>query len=741
LRAGERFSAAARALVAVAAAGFLLAAAPAPNVEQRVEDLLARMTLEEKIGQLNLVSAGPEYRPEMVTSGRVGAVINFNDAPDVVAVQRLARQSRLKIPLLVSLDILHGFRTSFPVPLAAAATFDPDLVRRAAAVQARETAAIGVQWTFAPMVDVSRDARWGRIVEGTGEDPYLGSAMAAAQVEGFRAGGLATSPKHFAGYGAAEGGRDYDAALIPRGELRDVFLPPFRAAIRAGSNTIMAALTALNGVPAGVNRWLLTDVLRGEWGFDGFVVSDWAGLQELIGHGVAADPAEAARKAILAGVDMDMMSGFFDAHLAEEVRAGRVPLATIDTAVRRVLRVKFRLGLFDRPDPDPEHALRSVLTPEIRALAREAARASFVLVQNRGDLLPLGKPRSIAVVGGLATSRWDPLGPHAARGHSNETVSFFDGIKQRAERGGTAVTFTEGCDPLCAGSEGFPAAVDAARQADVVIAVMGEPRDMSGEAASRAHLDLPGKQAELVDALIATGKPVVLVLIGGRPITLGALAERVPAILMTWYPGTEGGHAVADVLFGDASPTGKLPVTWLRAAGQAPLYYNRLPSGRPHLPNNRFTLSYLDEEIRPLYPFGFGLGYTRFAYSDLAVRNPKAAPQDTIAVEVTLTNAGARDGVEVAQLYVRKPVAERSRPVRELKGFRKIALAPGESRRVIVDLPARSLGYHLDDGTYVVEAGVYEVGIGGDSTVALDGRFEITGELRLPPGHKPALAD
>jgi beta-glucosidase len=732
----------ARAIVALAAATFLTAAAAAPaEVERRVEDLLARMTLEEKIGQLNLVSSGPEYRPEMVTSGRVGAVINFNDAPDVVAVQQLARQSRLKIPLLVSLDIVHGFRTTFPVPLAAAATFDPDLVRRAATLQARETTAMGVQWTFAPMVDVSRDARWGRIVEGAGEDPLLGSVMAAAQVEGFKAGGLATSPKHFAGYGAAEGGRDYDAALIPPGELRDVFLPPFRAAIRAGSDTIMAALTALNGVPAGVNRWLLTDVLRGEWGFDGLVVSDWAGLQELIGHGVAGDPAEAARKAILAGVDMDMMSGFYDAHLADEVRAGRVPASAVDAAVRRVLRVKFRQGLFDRPDPDPAHALRSVLTPEIRALARTAARESFVLLENRGDVLPLGKPRSVAVVGGLATSKWDPLGPHAARGHSNETVSYLDGIKARAERGGAAVTFAEGCDPLCLTGEGFAAAVEAARSADVVVAVMGEPRDMSGEAASRANLGLPGTQADLVEALLATGKPVVLVLLGGRPITLGALAERAPAILMTWYPGTEGGHAVADVLFGDESPTGKLPVTWLRSAGQAPLYYNRLPSGRPHLPNNRFTLSYLDEELRPLYPFGFGLGYTRFAYSDLAIRNAKAAPDDKVTVEVTLTNAGARPGAEVAQLYVRKPVSQRSRPTRELKGFRKIALAVGETRRVAIDVPARTLGYHLDDGTYVVEPGVYEVGVGGDSTVALAGRFEITKELRLPPGHTPALVD
>ena len=731
-----------RALVVASVAAFLVAAAPAPlDVERQVEDLLARMTLEEKVGQLNLVSAGPEYRPEMVTSGRVGAVINFNDAPDVASVQRLARQSRLKIPLLVSLDILHGFRTTFPVPLAAAATFDPDLVRRAATAQARETAAMGVQWTFAPMVDISRDPRWGRIVEGAGEDPFLGSAMAAAQVEGFKAGGLATSPKHFAGYGAPEGGRDYDAAQIPPGELRDAFLPPFRAALRAGSDTIMAALTALNGVPAGVNRWLLTDVLRGEWGFDGFVVSDWAGLQELIGHGVAGGPAEAARKALLAGVDMDMMSGFYDAHLADEVRAGRVPLSAVDAAVRRVLRVKFRQGLFDQPDPDPANALGSVLTPEIRALARTAARESFVLLQNRGDVLPVRKPRSMAVVGGLATSKWDPLGPHAARGHSNETVSFLDGIKARAEHGGTAVTFAQGCDPECAASEGFAAAVEAARGADLVVAVMGEPRDMSGEAASRAHLGLPGKQADLVEALLATGKPVVLVLLGGRPITLGTLAERIPAVLMTWYPGTEGGHAVADVLFGDESPSGKLPVTWLRSAGQAPLYYNRLPSGRPHLPNNRFTLGYLDEELRPLYPFGFGLGYTRFAYSDLAVGSPKVAPDDRVTVEVTLTNAGGRPGAEVAQLYVRKPVAERSRPARELKGFRKLALAPGETRRVAIDVAARSLGYHLDDGTYVVEAGMYEVGIGGDSTVPLEGRFEITRELRLPPGHTPPRVD
>lgn len=727
-----------RLLAPAAIAVLLLGSAPAaPDaVERRVEALIGRMTLDEKVGQLNLVSNEDIFRPEHVIAGRIGAAINFNDAPEIAAVQKLVRQSRLKIPILFGLDVLHGFRTVFPVPLAETATFNPALARAASEAAAREAAASGLQWTYAPMVDLSRDPRWGRMVEGSGEDPYVGRIFAAARVEGFRAGGLATSAKHFAGYGAAEGGRDYDATLIPRNELRDAYLPPFRAAVRAGSDTLMSAFNALNGVPSTANPWLLTEVLRREWGFDGFVTSDWAAMHELIAHGIAKDGPEAARKAILAGVDMDMMSGFYDAHLADEVKAGRVPQAVVDEAVRRVLRVKFRLGLFDRPDVDP--GAPAPATPEARAVARAVARESMVLLQNRDSTLPLkAGTRSIAVVGALAASKADPMGPHACRGEPDETVSFVEGIERRAKEAGVGVTYAQGCDLFCTGNDGFEAAVRAARGADAVVAVVGEPRDISGESASRAYLGLTGRQRELLDALNGTGKPVILVLMAGRPLELGSLPQTTPAILMAWYPGTEGGTALGEVLFGDVNPSGKLPVSYLRTVGQVPLTYNRLPSGRPTIGRERFTLTYIDEDVSPLFPFGWGLSYTTFAFTSPKVATPRVEASESVEVSVTLTNTGDRAGQEVAQLYVRQPVANRSRPMRELKAFQKVALEPHESRLVTFRVPAAELGYHLEDGTYVVEPGSYQVGVGGNAQAELGSVFEVTTELRLPPGREP----
>jgi beta-glucosidase len=707
----------------------------ADDVEARVEALLGRMTLEEKVGQLNLMSHGPGFDIEAVRQGRVGALINFNNAQDTAWAQKFARESRLGIPLLFGLDVLHGFRTNFPVPLAETATFNPALARLASEWAAREAAHVGVQWTYAPMVDVSRDPRWGRIVEGSGEDPYVGRVFAAARVEGFQAGGLATAAKHFAGYGAVEGGRDYDATNIPQGELRDVYLPPFRAAVEAGSISLMSAFNALNGVPATANRWLLTDVLRKEWGFDGFVTSDWAAIDELTGHGVALDEAEATRKAINAGVDMDLMAGFYDRNLANEVRTGRVAQATLDESVRRVLRAKFRLGLFERPDVNPSHVDAIFPSPESRKAALAVAREALVLLQNRDQTLPLRpEARSIAVVGGLAASQWDLLGPHAARGHAEDTPRLVDRIRQRAERAGVSVAYAAGCDEYCETTDGFGAAVEAARAADVVIAVLGEPRDISGEAASRAHLTLPGRQSALLDALAATGKPVVLVILAGRPLEIAAAADRLASVLMAWYPGTEGAAAIAETLFGDVNPSGKLPVTWPRTVGQLPLYYNRLPSGRPHRPDQRFTLNYLDEGLEPLFPFGWGLGYATFTYSDFVVATPQVRADDTMEVRVTVTNTGSRAGQEVAQLYVRDRVASRSRPVRELKGFEKIALEPGASRAVTFRVPVRDLGFHLDDGAYVVEPGRFDVWAGGSSLTELGDAFEVTEGLRIPPG-------
>jgi beta-glucosidase len=729
----------------------LLSAALAPfspslaanDFARQVEDLVARMTLEEKIGQLNLVSHGPLFPGyDFLRQGRAGAVINFNNPQDIAAAQKAARESRLGIPLLFSLDVLHGFRTIYPVPLAETATFNPALSRLASEWAAREAAYIGVQWTFAPMADISRDPRWGRIVEGSGEDPHVGRVFAAARVEGFRAGGLATGAKHFAGYGKVVGGRDYDATEVPITTLRDVVLLPFRAAVEAGSLSLMSAFNSLNGLPATANPWLLTDVLRGEWGFDGFVVSDWAAIEELLGHGLAADGAEAARKAFLAGVDMDLMGRLYERHLADEVKAGRVPSARVDDAVRRVLRAKFRLGLFDRPDADASRSDAVFPTPQSREVSLTVARETLVLLQNRDGALPLRAPtRSVAVVGGLATGRFDLLGPHAARGHEEDTVPLLDALRGRAATADVALSFAAGCDPLCGGDVGFAEAIETARAADMIVAVLGEPRDMSGEAASRAYLGLPGGQPQLLEALVATGKPVVVVLLGGRPLELGPIAEKLSAILMTWYPGTEGAAAITETLFGDVNPSGKLPLTWPRTVGQVPIYYNHLPSGRPTEPSQRFTRNYLDVPIDPLFPFGFGLSYTTFAFSDPIIATPKLKSTDTLAVQVEIKNTGERAGKEVAQLYIRDPVASRSRPVRELKAFEKIALAPGETRVVTLRVPVRELGFHLDDGTYVVEPGRFEVGVGGDSRASLTASFEVTDGLRLPPRASAAPAN
>ena len=729
-------------LSSLAVSGLLQTGALAQDtVEHRVDELLKQMTLEEKIGQMNLVSHGPPLRWEDLSEGKAGAVLNFNNASDIARAQALVRQSRHKIPLLFGLDVLHGFRTQFPLPLGEAAAFSPRLSALAAEAAAKEASHVGVNWTFAPMADLSRDSRWGRIVEGFGEDPYLGSVLTAARVEGFRKGGLAAAAKHFAGYGAPQGGRDYDTTYIPRAEMYDTYLPPFRAAVEAGSASFMAAFNALNGEPSTANAWLLTDVLRSQWGFDGFVTSDWVGVGELINHGVAADGAEAARKAVLAGVDMDMMGQLYIEHLPDEVRAGRVPESVIDQAVRRILRTKFRLGLFDQPAIDPTRTDADFPTAEARQAAREVARETLVLLQNRGDLLPV-KPgtRSIAVIGPLADAPQDQMGPHAARGHKEDTVTILQGIRQRAQSAGIAVTHAPACDLMCRSMEQLPAALETAKNADLVIAVFGEPQELSGEAASRVNLELSGKQIEILEALAATGKPIALVIMGGRPQVLGPVADRVPSILMAWYPGTEGGNAVADVLFGDVNPSGKLPLTWPRATGQLPMYYNRLPSSRPTIPDNRFTLQYIDEEITPLYPFGWGLSYTQFAYSDAMIARQRLDAGDALEVSVSVTNKGSRAGQEVVQLYTRDPVASRSRPLRELKAFEKISLKPGETKRVTLRVPVEALGFHLSDGTYVIEAGAIQAFVGGSSLAEAVGEAEIANTIRLPPQERRASA-
>ncbi|TDR94648.1 glycoside hydrolase family 3 N-terminal domain-containing protein [Enterovirga rhinocerotis] len=697
-----------------------------PRVEARVDAILSRMTLEEKIGQLDLVPNGPDLDPADIRAGRIGAVSGFNTSRSIAAVQEAARSSRHGVPLLVGLDVVHGFRTIFPLGLAEAASFEPALGREAAEIAAREAAAVGINWTFAPMADLTRDVRWGRGIEGFGEDVLLGRLFTRARVEGYRAGGLGVSLKHFAGYGAAVGGRDYDAAEISRPTLHDHYLPPFQAGIEAGAESVMSAFHTLNGMPATASRPLLTDTLRGRFGFRGFVVSDWQAIPQLMQHGIAADEAEAARKAIEAGTDMDMAGGLYRAHLAPLVKSGRLPEPVVTEAARRVLRAKVAMGLLDRPAP----ASLSDEVPAPSAAARAAARRitadTLVLLRNEGQL-PIGTSpiRKLAVIGGMAASGQALIGPHGALARWEDSVTVLDALGERGKRAGIEVAFAAGCEVECTDGAGFDAAEAEARGSDLVVAVLGEPEEITGEGGSRAHLTLPGRQAELLRRLVETGKPVVVVLLAARPIDLGPLHDRLAGLLMAWFPGTEGGHAVADILFGDTGPSAKLPVSWPRTVGQAPLYYDRLPTGRPFEPGNRYTLRYADEELTPLYPFGFGLTYARFSLSPISVETPKVARAGELVVKVGIENVGTLAGREVVQLYLRQPVASLSRPVRQLKAFEKVTLKPGESRVVTLRVPAADLGFHREDGTYVVEPGRFEIFAGTSSDAALSARFEL----------------
>jgi beta-glucosidase len=715
-------------LTVAALALLTLPAAAAPPdlaLEKKVDFLLAKMTLEEKIGQLQQLDTGPMTEAKrLVAGGRLGSMLNVTDPKLAAELQGLARKSRLGVPLIFGYDVIHGFRTVFPVPLAEASSWDPALAERSAEIAGREAAAVGIHWTFAPMVDIARDPRWGRIVEGSGEDPVLGAAFAAARVRGFHKGGIAACAKHYVGYGAAEAGRDYNGVELSESTLRDTYLPPFKAAVDAGAETLMSSFNTINGVPASGNRHTLTDILRREWGFDGFVVSDWNSVIEMISHGVAKDRAEAARIALTAGVDMEMVSTSYTETLARLVKEGAVPMATVDQAVRRVLRVKYRLGLFDKADPDPAVAARVLLAEEHQKAAREAARESMVLLKNDGPLLPVPPGvRSIAVIGPLADAGAEQIGPWSGDGRGTDSVTVLAAIKVR---GGPSlkVTYAKGCDITGTSPSGFAEAVAATREADGVVAVLGEAANMSGEAASRAFLTLPGVQQELLETLVATGKPVVLVLMAGRPLDLRWAAQNVPAILMAWLPGTEGGPAVADLLFGDANPSGRLPVSFPRSLGQVPIYYSQRQTGRPATAE-KWTSRYLDESNEPLYPFGYGLSYTTFTYSALALSAKSVPVTGSLQVSATVKNAGTRDGKETAQLYVRDLVASRSRPMRELKGFQKVALAAGEEKTVTFTLRAKDLGFHDDAGKDLLEPGAFKLWVGGSAKADLEAEFEV----------------
>lgn len=737
-------------------------------IRARVEELLADMTIEEKAGQLTQYFAFdlPEgeasvgdlpQRPgevdDALARGGAGSLLFVNDAARTNRLQRQAVEgSRHGIPALFGYDVIHGLRTILPVPIALAASWDPDTIERGQAVAAREARAVGIHWTFAPMVDIARDPRWGRIVEGAGEDPYLGSAVAAAQVRGFQGDRIGTpervvaGPKHFVGYGAAIGGRDYDEVDLSDQQLRNVYLPPFKAAVDAGAGNIMTAYMPLNGVPATANEWLLKDVLRDEWGFDGFLVSDANAVRNLTTHGFAADLPDAAARAVEAGLDLEMaISDPAYAHLPQAVADGRVSIEAVDACVRRILEVKLRLGLFDDPFVDEDRAREVLADPAHRQVAREAAQRSAVLLRNEGHLLPLKAESltSVAVIGPLADSKRDTLGPWVFDYDLDETVTILDGL--RARLGDTAdVRYAPGVRPaqrtFPSMFEMFPGnatpdpenfdddaelarAVEVVRSSDVAVVVLGEWQGMIGEAASRSSLDLPGRQLELLQAVVATGTPVVLLVMNGRPLDLRWAAQHVPAILDVWYPGTQGGTAVADLLLGDVAPGGKLPFSWPRTVGQVPMIYSHTTSFEPQNQGRR----YWDEESTPLFPFGFGLGYGQFAYDDLRLDTETLPRDGRLTASVTVTNTGAHDGDEVVQLYLHQRHGRAARPVRELKGFRRVHLAAGESQTVTFEVGPDEMRYWSAAARdWVVDASTFDLGIGGDSTVPLTASFTTT---------------
>lgn len=750
-------SSAVRLLCALAVAlpfAVLATAAPAPladaATEQRIDALLAQMTVEEKIGQLHQLSnafdtTGPiPEKPaelanyEQIRNGRAGSVLNVSGTAAVRRIQQLAVEgSRLHIPMLFGYDVIHGYRTIFPVPLAEAASWDLEAITLSARIAATEAAAAGIDWTFAPMVDIARDARWGRIMEGAGEDPYLGSAVAAARVRGFQGPDLrapdavAACVKHFAAYGFGEAGRDYNTADISESTLQNIVLPPFRAAIAAGAATVMSSFNDIGGQPAVVHTRLQRTILKGEWGFPGFIVSDWGAIRESILHGVSSDLRDAARLAILSGNDMDMQSSAYSLHLAKLVADGSVPLATLDDAVRRVLRVKFALGLFDDPYRrcDPEREKRVPEAPEHLAAARDVARKSIVLLKNSGSLLPLDpKIRRIAVIGWLAADKDTPLGNWRGQGRRDSAVSLLEGIRA-AVGPRTVVDYAEGAEHTLGDRHafldsqynttdrsGFRAAVSAARRADVVVLALGEDAWQTGEGRSQTDIGLKGLQQELFAAVAAANPRTIVVLMSGRPLILGPVAEKAPALLAVWHLGSQAGHAIADVLFGRYNPSGKLPSSFPRTVGQCPIYYAHKNTGRPIPEDPRvFWSHYTDTPNTPLYAFGFGLSYTTFAVSPPHLSTTTIGPRDTLQVTTTVTNTGPRSGEEVVQLYLRDVVGSETRPVKELKGFRKIELQPGESREVVFPLTSADLAYYTPRGRWEAEPGEFQVFVGDSS--------------------------
>jgi beta-glucosidase len=708
-------------------------AAPAGDeIDRKVDELLAQMTLEEKIGQMNQVSGGYQFSAE-IAKGNVGSILNIVDPVEINAVQRVAvEESRLGIPLLVSRDVIHGFRTIFPIPIGLAATFDPALVEQGARVAAVEATASGVRWTFSPMLDIARDPRWGRIAEGSGEDPYLDTQMGVAMVKGYQGEdftdptSMAACIKHFVGYGAAEGGRDYNTTMISERALRNTYFPAFKACVEAGALTLMTSFNDVDGLPSTGNDWLLRDILREEWGFDGMVVTDWNSSGEMVAHGFAEDLKHATELSINAGVDMDMMSFGYVQYVKALVDEGKIKMETIDNAVRNILKLKFRLGLFENPYVDEALARQVAYAPEHLEAAKQSAVESAILLQNNNDVLPLKSAKRILVTGPMADAPYDQLGTWAFDGEEAYTVTPLTALRKDYD-----VVY----EPALAYSRdastaGIPVAVAAARGVDAVVAFVGEEAILSGEAHSLSQINLQGAQSELIKALKATGKPVVVVVIAGRNLTIERDLENCDAMLYSFHPGTMGGEALADLITGRAVPSGKSPVTFLRDAGQAPFYYNHPMTGRPNSGTETLlndiplkagqtslgcTSYYLDTGYGPLFPFGYGLSYTTFEYANIAIDKAEYAEGETIVVEYDLTNTGNYDATEVAQLYVRDLVGSVVRPVKELKRFERVELKAGETKHCRFELPVAELAFWNRDMEYVVEPGNFQLWVAGDS--------------------------
>ncbi len=714
------------------------------TIEQRVDSVMKLMTLTEKIGQLNQYSGrevtGPasdrkNYLLNDIKNGMVGSMLNVKGVKDTREIQAIALQSRLKIPLLFSLDVIHGYKTVFPIPLAESASWDLSIIRRSAEVAAEESAASGIHWTFAPMVDIARDPRWGRVMEGAGEDTYLGSQIAKARVLGFQGEKLGAldrimaCAKHFAAYGASMAGRDYNPVDLSKQQLHEIYLPPFKAAADAGVATFMNSFNTLNGIPATGNTYLQRDILKGKWNYKGFVVSDWGSIGEMIPWGFAKNLSEASEKAIVAGSDMDMESEAYKKELEKLVKSGKVEQKYIDEAVKRILYKKFELGLFDNPYrfSDEKREQKVMSDPRYKAVALATAQKSIVLLKNNNNTLPLNKSiKNLALIGPLVNAKRDQAGNWTVYIDTANIVSVHEGVKQKVK--GAKLTYAQGTTVKDTLTNGFAEAVNAARNADAVVMVLGETWDFSGEAKSRSDISLPGKQEELFKAVKATGKPVIVVLMAGRPLVFNAIAAQADAVIYAWFLGDQGGNAIADVLFGDYNPSGKLPISFPKNVGQIPIFYSHYNTGRPvtKAGDIRYKSAYIDVSNDPQYAFGHGLSYTTFSYSNLKLSSNAINQKENVKVSFILTNTGKVEGEEVAQLYIQDTFASVVRPVKELKDFTKVKLKPGESKEISFELSPEKLAFYHEEKGWITEAGEFKVMVGTASNdIKLKSSFEL----------------